>query len=824
MVWQAAVLGCALWGETASAQELDATRPLVPATGLATEGGPGMLWVNPANMSYDPDLRYGMFVSNSDLGAASGAPTSVALSAGAGGLGFGIQRLSSGDDADWTLDYATSLRIRKRLSAGMRVGWHIIGGGTNYVGYDLALSWRPLPWLGVSGVAANVFSPAPGLGAHARSGLGLGFRPFGPVAVIGLDYLHEFDPALPGADANRGVVSVRVRPTEGLYVRASADTSGSISAGVEVYFSGVGVGVTGGPTAAGAGGTLFIGTDDPGESLFDLGAKVPVVAVDELPPYQRATGIFARGGMTYLEMLERMRRSEEDPGVKGVVVLVGGSPLSWAKAEEVRARVVALEKAGKPVIAYVRGTASNADLYVASAARKIYMHPGQDVMLVGLDAELMFLRGAFDLVGVEPQFVRRNEYKSAVEQYTSTEPSAPSLEQTNALLDELQATLVKGISDGRRVAPDVVQRWIDAGPHSADDAVQMGLIDGVRYPDQLEDLLKEELHRNSVDVLSIDKLPTPHSGWKGTSQVAVVYITGAILPGDSSDGGLLGGGGTGAATVIRQLEQARRDEQVKAVVLRVDSPGGSSFASEEIHREIERVKKEGKPVIVSMGGAAASGGYYVACGADAIWAEPTTITGSIGVFTGKFAIGGLLERVGVHTTSLTRGRSANIDSTTAPWDEVERARMQALVDHTYLTFKQRVAEGRNLNLDEVERVARGHVWTGRKATEIGLVDRLGSLQDAVDDARARAKIPSARLQLVTYDARGTLMEQIAPEISPTGRALVTAFPALAEGASPLARLPIPKGVAELATLASRPQEVWMMLPWTLQVDGEAIAP
>lgn len=814
-----AITGIAVWGlSAAQAQEIDPTRPVIPGAGLATEGGPGMIWVNPANMSYDPDTRYGLYLSNSDLGASSGAPSSIAATFGVGGLGFGLQRVTFGDDSDWTLDYATSIKVRKRLSAGLRIGWHLIGGGTNYVGYDFGLSYRPLPWLGISGVAANVLSPAPGLGAHARTGAGVGIRP-GPGVILGIDYVHDFNPALDEVEANRGIASLRLRPTEGLYLRGSVDTNRDFVAGLEVFVGGVGLGVSGGPTDAGVGGTLFIGTDDPGESLFELGAKIPVVAIDDLPSYQPTNTFLVHEGMSYLEMLERMRRSEDDHAVKGMVVLLGGAPLSWARAQEVRARIEALEKRGKPVLAYLRGTATNADLYVASAARKVLMHPGQDSMLVGIDAELMFLRGAFDLVGVEPQFVRRNEYKSAVEQYTATEPSAPSLEQMNALLDDFESTLVQGLSDGRHVAPEQVRAWIDSGPHTSDQAVQMGLVDGTLYPDQIEDWLKKDLKRQAVNLVALDEIPTPHSGWKGTRQVAVIYITGSIVSGASSDGGILGGGGTGSATVVRQLEQARLDDQVKAIVLRVDSPGGSSFASEEIHREIERVKKEGKPVVVSMGGAAASGGYYVACGADTIYAEPTTITGSIGVFTGKFALRGLLEHLGVGTTSITRGRSANIESQIEPWDAVERARMQALVDHTYTTFKERVAAGRNLNIDEVEQIARGHVWSGKRALDIGLVDHLGSIQDAIEDARGRAKIPKSRLQLITYDQRGTLIEQIAPEVSPTGSAIRAVFPSLAEMAGRDVRIPLPKGIGPLATIALRPDEVWMMDPYVLQVDG-----
>jgi protease-4 len=245
----------------------------------------------------------------------------------------------------------------------------------------------------------------------------------------------------------------------------------------------------------------------------------------------------------------------------------------------------------------------------------------------------------------------------------------------------------------------------------------------------------------------------------------VVYVERTIVTGESTPYGILSAKTAGSRTIVRQLTRAKEDPLVRAVVLRVDSPGGSPFASDEIWRAVARLQEEGKPVVVSMGGVAASGGYYVSAGADAIWAQPTTITGSIGALAGKFSSRDLLGRVGVTSTVLTRGRNASIGSFTEPWDPVQEARMQALVDDVYRQFTDKVAEGRGLDAEELDRVARGRVWSGRRALEVGLVDGLGGFEEAISDARERAGIsPRRKVGLVSYPRGVSSVESLSPTL------------------------------------------------------------
>ena len=835
--------------QPAHAQGLLTGHPVVPSAGIAAENGPGTMWVNPANMAYDPDRRAAVFASRGGVDA----PTSVAGIFGAGGMGIGlhnhIRPTPLGVANDWALDYGTSLSLPKRISAGLLLSWRFVQGGTNYVAYDAGLAWRPLPWLGVGGVAQNVGDPDPNAWVIPRTGAGIALRPAGSLVVLGADYvrLSRVDPNDGSVAEDHAVGTVRLRPVEGLYLRGSVDavvggaqplSAATFSGGLEVYFGGVGGGYVASTDLSASGQTLFLGTDEPGESLIRSGRRVPRLQIDSPPPYQPRGGLFGSGEASWLDTLELLRQAEADPGIKGLVVELDSPGLSFARAAELRDRILRLVSADKPVLVYLTGAPGNADLYVASGGSRVALHPATDLRLTGLSVELTHLRGLLDLVGVEPQFVKRSDYKTAPETYTNVEPSMANLEMTEALVDDLYGDLVARIAEGREVEPDVVRGWIDGGPYAASEALKEGMVDVLLYPDQLGRELKD-LHGGPVAGSDLHDMPQPRSPWEDPQQIAIVYVEGAIVAGESSPGGLLSGRTAGSKTVVKQLDRARVDPQVRAVVVRVDSPGGSSFASDEIWRATQRLRKKGKPVVVTMGSVAASGGYYVAAGADAIWAEPTTLTGSIGVFSGKFATDDLQKRLGVSTTVVARGRNASISSNTKPWDDLQRARMQALVDRTYAQFKERVADGRELDPEAVEELARGRVWSGRAAHERDLVDGLGGLPEAVADARERAGIRDNRkVGLVEFAPGGDLLESLAPALTQPANPLTGLARGLTRGlaraAGTGARQRAEADLAALEALTApldplaplalpllHPDElVWLLDPYVLRVDGQ----
>ena len=736
-----------------------AARPTLPFPGLAGEDGVHVLYTNPGLMNFDRDAGYGLYYDYSDI---DGGLNSLALATTGSGLGTGIAYRQVGLDALdwWTVSSGASVRLAEALSFGSALHWQLPDGGdNNFVSWDLGVGWRPAPWLAAGGSVLNLGSPSPQFDVYTRYGGGLAVRPWGDVLTIGGDW---YGVAPPDTRLESHLqLTARSRPTKGLWLRGWADVPladpAAVSAGgaVELRFADVGVGLDTHVSAAGtigAGGYLASIPED--DQLFLPGRGVAVFEFDEAYPYNPPSGLFAANAESYLTLLRRLHAAAGDPEVRGIVLKVGAAPFNFAQIEEIRGLVKEARDKHKPVVAYLDENGSNAAYLLATGCDRIYLHPASELALVGLSAELQFFKGTLDLVGIDAQYSKRAEFKSAPEQWTNSRSSGPAREEMNALLDDLFATLTQGIATGRGKTVDEVTKLVDEGPFTAREALDHGLVDGLIYPDELEERLHETFPNGFTLKRHYAEAPDM-TGWEPQRAIAVVTVDGAISTGESSSGGLLGGKSTGSKTVVRALDQARQADSVKAVVLRVDSPGGSAFASDEIWRAVERVKEDGKPVIVSMGGYAASGGYYVASGADAIYALPSTVTGSIGVYSGKFNAQELFAKLNVETEQFNRGRNASMYSMAKPFDEVEFAALDRLTGETYRQFKDRVQAGRHLSADQVETVARGRVWSGTDAAERGLVDAFGGFFDAVDRARSEAGMrDGAPFALVAYDPSG----------------------------------------------------------------------
>ena len=735
-----------------------------PAASISAEDGAAAHWVNPANLGFDPDASAGLWFRQDFPGFSfDQAHSGLAVSTTGGGTGLGlVYRNDAFGNPWWGFSTSLSVRLPENLRLGGTVTWNLPeGADNNFVSWDLGAGWRPLPWLGFGGVARNIGNPAPDLGVWAAYGLSGTVRPLRDKLELSVDYM-KLDTSAGNyvGPSNLQTVSgiVRVRPTNGVVLRFKTDTNVSntdpsqsftnwtFSGGFELYFDGTGGGVLA-SSAGAAQGYVVTGPSDA--HLGGAGKRVPIVDMDKSYPYQPQQVLFGDTSESYIHLLRRLENAASDAHVKGMVLDISRPRFSWAQLQELRSAIADIQAEGKPVVAYLGGNPSNGAYYLASACDHIWLHPAGGLDLIGLSMEAMFFRGTMDLIGVEPEFVKRSEYKSAPEQQTNTEPSDPAREQMNALLDDLFAALVAGISDGRGMQAEDVIALIDGGPYTANEALELDLVDALHYPDELENAL-EGVFPKGYDLDRDYRIYEEVSGWENPKQIAVVYVDGPIVSGESSSGGLLGGSNTGSDTVVRYLMAAKEDAQVKAVVLRVDSPGGSAYASDEIWRAVELVEEEGKPVIVSMGGVAASGGYYVAAGATAIYAEPTTITGSIGVYGGGYSFGELYEKLGINYELYLRGRKAGMYSMSRTMDDVELAAMNRMIDDTYLQFKTRVGDGRNMTPEQVEEVARGRVWSGTRAHENGLVDELGGIQDAIARAKAEADLGDQEVDLVTY--------------------------------------------------------------------------
>ena len=477
------------------------------------------------------------------------------------------------------------------------------------------------------------------------------------------------------------------------------------------------------------------------QTLLELDLTEPLFAPELDDPIARFR---ARGRRLLRPTLRALHDAAEDRHVVGLIAKVGGT-WPWAAMQELRLGVQAFVASGKPALAwtesFAEGSRNMAAYVLATAFDEVWLQPGGEVGLLGVGIETTFVRGALDRLGIEPQFEQRYEYKNAADVLLRTEFTEAHREALERLAESVYGDAVESIASARGLTHDRVRELIDTGPRTASEAQAAGLVDKLGYRDQAYDAMRARTG-GEPELLFADRwrprrkiAPPPHR----RGHVAVVEVRGAITTGRSRRSPL--GRQAGSDTVSAHLRAAHDNERARAVVLRVDSPGGSAVASDVIWREVCRLREAGKPVVVSMGDVAASGGYYIACPAEVIVALPSTLTGSIGVLGGKLVVDHLLDRLGLNTGTVQQGARALMYSGRRGFDEDERARFGVMIDSIYTDFVAKVAAGRKRSASEIEAVARGRVWTGRDATEAGLVDELGSLRDAVRIARERANLP-----------------------------------------------------------------------------------
>jgi protease-4 len=416
---------------------------------------------------------------------------------------------------------------------------------------------------------------------------------------------------------------------------------------------------------------------------------------------------------------------------------------------------VDFRKSGKPITAYLEYAAPQA-YYIATAADRIAMMPAGSLDLSGIASYELFFRGTMDKIGAYPDLLHIGEYKTFSNTFTEKGFTPAHREMTRSMNHEWYDQLVKGIAEGRRRSEAQVIAAIDGGPYLAEGAKKAGLVDELSYEDQVDEAPPVKGTRR-MEGEAYAKVPLGSIGLGDGPRIALLYATGTIASGtssfDSPTGAVLG-----SETFVQWLRKARLDSAIRAIVVRIDSPGGSAIASEVIWREL-MLTRGIKPVIVSMGNVAASGGYYIAVPADTIVAEPGTITGSIGVVTGKFVVKGTLEKLGVTEDSVSEGQFAEIDSPFTPFSKEQRARVEEQLHATYELFLSRVAQGRKTTSEKVDAVGQGRVWTGRQAVQLKLVDELGGLDTAIQIAKQRAKLdPSKDVQLVVYPPKRSVYE------------------------------------------------------------------
>lgn len=480
-------------------------------------------------------------------------------------------------------------------------------------------------------------------------------------------------------------------------------------------------------------------------TVLHLSLNYPISERTSKNPFQNLNfgGFETENNLGLKDILAHIKEAKTDSRIKGIYVDVSAIQGGFASIEEIRNALIDFKKSGKFILAYSEVYTKGA-YYLASVADKIYVNPEGMVDFKGFSTEIMFFKGALEKLDIEAQVIKVGTYKSAVEPYILDKMSKPNREQITSFLGSLYTHFLSNIAISRKIPVDSLSAIANtAAVQTATDAVKFRLVDGVKYKDEVLTELKslcgiaqkKELRSVSIS----DYTPqTKELSKASADRIAVVYAVGEIVSGEGDDETM------GSENISRAIRTARLDDKVKALVLRINSPGGSSLASDVIWREVELTKKV-KPVIVSMGDVAASGGYYIACAADSIFAQPNTITGSIGVFAiipnmKKF----FNNKLGITFDEVKTSKFSEI-SITRPLSDDERLLLQAEVNNIYKTFTQKVANGRHTTPEFIDNIGQGRVWTGAEAIKIGLVDRLGNINDAVKSAAKKAGLKEYKL-------------------------------------------------------------------------------
>ena len=483
----------------------------------------------------------------------------------------------------------------------------------------------------------------------------------------------------------------------------------------------------------------------PAASVLELDLRQGISDQPSTDPF----AVFSGSGLSVLQVVDTLIQAQDDRNVKGLLIRLPESGITPATADELRQAIVRFKASGKPVIAHSQGFmpvgASISSYMVGAAASELWMQNTAGFQVTGLATDNVFLGRAFEKYGVRADFEQRYEYKNAVNEYTQSDYTPAHREAQTAWMTSIYDSALAHVARDRKSTPQALKTVIEAGPYTAEQALANRLVDKVGQVEEAEAEIKRRAGAGA-EIIEFDKYASDKGAREGSGRnaVAIVGGEGAIVTGRGGGASPFGGGAMiRSDDAAEAIYDAIKDKDVKAIVFRVSSPGGSPEASEQILAAVRAARAAGKPVVVSMGSYAASGGYWISSEADWIVAQPTTITGSIGVFGGKFVVADALGRFGVDMRGLSvGGEYADAFSPTQPFTPEQRAAFAGSMDRIYDDFITRVATGRKLPPERVREIARGRVWTGAQALPLGLVDQLGGLTEAVAKAKALAKLPA----------------------------------------------------------------------------------
>lgn len=712
--------------------------PFVPA---AAVDGPSALRFNPAGLAFDPGFGANYYHTFSDSSLSGDDAAYLSLHGG----GFGVEWLGAGGSPKGrAYSVGMSTNQDQAFAIGGSYQWRRSDDPTQNKSHfwSYGLTWRPTKTFSLAVVLDNYNRmPVSRVRTDREYVYSAAVNLLDRRLMVGGDWYQTSSQNL-WAGTYRLGASFEIH--SGLTAFADIDRNKNFFIGGRVNLANVFAGTHSSFRHNGRyqGGVAYVGLNETRRKpVVRMPREVVHLRLSgEIPDRRPPRHLFGASPLTTYEWTALLDKAASDPSIGAVILTIDSPKLGWARLEEMRRAIARVRQTGKLTLAYLHGPVSNGEYYLATAADRIVTAPVSTTDLVGLKAEVTFVKRLLDKVGVRADMEHIGEYKNASDLLTRTKMSEAHRAALNRLLDDLDGVWVNEMAHARGVTPDRVRQWIAHGPYVSVDAQADGLIDGVAYADELDSLVRNETGRfgRNIGGRQLASRRYYPRCWGSPPRVAVICAEGTIMDGQDREEFLVGDV-MGAGTIRDALRQARHDRHVKAIVLRVNSGGGSVFASDEIWREVSRTVGH-KPITVSFADEAASGGYYIACAADSIFALPETITGSIGIISGKLDMSGLYDKIGFDKEVLTRGRYADLLGTTRSFDDQERAIIKDQMARAYQRFVDLVAEGRKLSPDSVNAIGQGRVWSGTAARDMGLVDRFTDLHGAIEASARMAGV------------------------------------------------------------------------------------
>ncbi len=731
---------------------------ILPYNSVATSDDISSISFNPAGLGLGRGFQTGFFHTFSD----SSFEGNNAWLLCAGGLGFSVEWLGN----------ITPQTYRKYTlsSGGEFVDGFFWGTSYSWFGsrnkdYDKLSSWklgllaRPFEFLSLGVVAKDINRPRfCGEKTEISYDFGLAIRPLGGFLrdrlTLSADASFAQNEKLKDATTR---FRAELEPLDGFIFFGDIDDDGNFGLGGKINLPNSGAGSYSSVTKDydyNQGVVYATLSHDRYRTLLErkdnfLEVKLSGKIVEE----NTRVGIFGKKKPTMMDLLTDIDRAKEDKTIKGILLRIDSFDMGLAKIQEIREALSDFKRSGKRVIAFME-YGRNREYYLATAADKIVLLPSGYLSVTGLAAEVTFIKGTLDKLGIVADFEHIGDYKSASDLVTRESMSKAHREVVNSLLDDFYDQMTSAIAEGRGWTQEETKSKIDSGPFTATEAWKQNLVDTLLFYDQMDDLIKKETWAKPRRLAHqvYQKRRYFKYSWSIPPKIAVIFATGFITSGKSGKAFLIGDY-MGSETIAQAIRRAREDKTVKAIVFRVDSGGGEGIASDVILREIIRTKEK-KPFIVSMSDVAGSGGYWISCAADTIISMPGTYTGSIGVIMGKPSLEGLYEKIGFDIEVVKRGKHADIFTTTREFSDEEREIVRRQIEESYSDFIRKVAEGRGMSEAEVDSIGQGRVWTGRQAEENGLVDMLGGLNLALAIAKEKAGLAEdAEVEIVTLPKR-----------------------------------------------------------------------